>query len=41
MAGARGTQAALMGRYFVLVQSEKPDPASIRVFLGDFEKQLK
>jgi hypothetical protein len=36
-----GTQAALFGRYFVIAQSEKPDPAGMRAFLADFEKQLR
>jgi hypothetical protein len=36
-----GYQAAQMGRYFVIAQGEKPDPARIEAFLADFEKQLK
>lgn len=36
-----GYHAAQMGRYFVIAQAEKPDPARIEAFLADFKKQLK
>jgi hypothetical protein len=32
---------AQMGRYLVIAQGEKPDPARIEAFLADFKKQLK
>lgn len=32
--------AATIGRFFVLAQGEKPDPASIQTFLTDFEKHI-
>jgi hypothetical protein len=36
-----GYHAAQMGRYLVIAQGEKPDPARIEAFLADFKKQLK
>jgi hypothetical protein len=36
-----GYHAAQMGRYLVIAQAEKPDPAGIEAFLADFKKQLK
>lgn len=36
-----GYHAAQMGRYFVIAQGEKPDPAAIEAFLVAFEKQLR
>jgi hypothetical protein len=35
-----GAYAVQIGRLFVIAQSEKPDPAGMRAFLADFEKQL-
>lgn len=36
-----GRRAAHLGRYFVVAQAEKPDPAAVDAFLNDFEKQLQ
>ncbi len=36
-----GRRAAHLGRYFVVAQAEKPDPAAVDAFLNDFEKQLR
>ena len=36
-----GSRAAQMDRYFVIAQSEKPDPVALQAFLTDFEQQLK
>lgn len=35
-----GKLAIHVGRYFVVAQSEKPDPAALNAFLTAFEKQL-
>lgn len=35
-----GKLATHVGRYFVVAQSEKPDPAALNTFLTAFEKQL-
>jgi hypothetical protein len=36
-----GGDAAQMGRYFVIAEGEKPDPAGIEAFLAGFRKQLQ
>ena len=36
-----GKIATQIGRYFVIAQGEKPDPAGIDAFLSDFERQLR
>lgn len=36
-----GKTATQIGRFFVIAQGEKPDPAGINAFLSDFERQLR